>query len=136
MAQTKPNSALDRAPGDDELADVLGESYAAFRTLADDRAGATCVWKRYSNKGPWVLKVNEAARTLYYLVPQPNRFEVTVVLGARATDAALAGRVRPELHAAILSAKPYVEGRSVKVVVTGTDDLAAVEELVAVKVEP
>jgi hypothetical protein len=83
-----------------------------------------------------VLKVSAGERTLFYLTPQANQFEVTVVLGHRATDAALAGRVRPELHATIRSAKPYVEGRPVKVVVTGKEGLVGVEELVAVKLKP
>ena len=59
-----------------------------------------------------------------------------MVLGQHATDAALAGRVRPELHASIRAAKPYAEGRSVKVLVAGEEDLAGVEELVVVKLMP
>lgn len=59
-----------------------------------------------------------------------------MVLGQRATDAALGGRVRPELHATIRSAKPYVEGRPVKVVVSSKEDLVEIEELVAVKLKP
>ncbi len=137
MAKTEPSSAHDSgAPGDDELVNLLGRSHAAFQTLAHGRSGVTCEWKRYSKKGPWVLKVSEGDRTLFYLVPQANQFEVTVVLGQSATDAALAGRVRPELHATIRSAKPYVEGRSVKVVVTSKEDLVGVDELVAVKLKP
>lgn len=123
-------------PSDDALADRLGASYAAFRALAHDRAGVTFEWKRYSKKGPWALKVSEGERTLCYLVPHVDQFEVIVVLGQRATDAALAGRVRSELHAPIRAAKAYAEGRSVKVLVTGTEDLAAVEALVAVKLKP
>lgn len=137
MARAQPSSALEcGAPGDDELRDLLGASHAAFRALSHERADVTCEWKRYSKKGPWVMKVSEGERTLCYLVPRADQFGVTVVLGQRATDAALAGRVRPALHAAIRSAKAYAEGRSVKVLVTSTEDLAAIEELVAVKLRP
>jgi hypothetical protein len=137
VVKAKSSSAhTSGAPGDDELVKLLGRSHAAFQALAHDRAGVTCEWKQYSKKGPWALKVSEGERTLFYLVPQANQFEVTVVLGQRATDAALAGRVRPELHATIRSAKPYVEGRPVKVVVASEEDLLGVEELVAVKLNP
>lgn len=137
MATTQPRSAVEgAAPSDEDLRDQLGASHVAFRTLTQERSGAMCAWKRYSKKGPWVMKVSEGTRTLYYLVPHDGRFEVTVVLGERATDAALAGRVRPELHEAIRSAKAYVEGRSVTVPVSSAEDLAAVEELVAVKLKP
>ena len=136
MAKAKPSSVPAEAPGEDELVNLLGSSQGAFHALTHDRPGVTCEWKRYSRTGPWVLKVSAGERTLFYLTPQANQFEVTVVLGHRATDAALAGRVRPELHATIRSAKPYVEGRPVKVVVTGKEGLVGVEELVAVKLKP
>jgi hypothetical protein len=136
MPKAKPSSVQDGPPSADELTRLLGRSHTAFQAIAHDRAGATCEWKRYSTKAPWVLKISESERTLFYLMPQAGRFEVTVVLGERATEVALAGRVRPELHAAIRSAKPYVEGRPVRVMVTSRADLAGVEELVAVKLKP
>ena len=120
----------------DEMVGMLGKSKSAFLALTRDRAGATCEWKRYSKKSPWVMKVSEGDRTLFYVTPQANQFEVTVVLGERAAQAALAGRVREGLHAAIRSAKPYVEGRPVRVVVADKADLGGVAELVAVKLKP
>ena len=137
MAKAEPKPAHDSAaPDEDELVSLLGSSHAAFQALTRDRTGVTCEWKRYSKNTPWVLKVRQGERTLFYLMPQADQFEVTVVLGQRATDAALAGQVRPELHATIRSAKPYAEGRPVKIVVTGMEDLVGVEELVAVKLRP
>jgi hypothetical protein len=65
-----------------------------------------------------------------------DAFEATVVLGERAAQAALAGGVSKTLHASIRAAKPYVEGRPVRVMVKGQADLAGVEELVAVKLNP
>jgi hypothetical protein len=127
---------MGKAATADELAALLGKSHSAFQALSHERAGATCEWKRYSKKAPWVMKVSDGGRTLYYLTPQANQFEVTVVLGERATAAALAGRVRTELHEVIRTARPYVEGRPVRVVVSGMADLAGVAELVAVKLKP
>ena len=136
MARVKKSSKRpDGAPGPGELATLLGPSHEAVQALAR-RAGATSEWKRYSSSAPWVLKVSQGARTLYYVAPRAGRFEVTVVLGKRATEAALAGRVRAALHAAIRSAKPYVEGRPVRVMVGGTADLEGVAELVSVKLNP
>jgi Protein of unknown function (DUF3788) len=137
VPKAKPGSKDEgKVPSADELAGLLGTSNSAFLALTHDRARATCEWKRYGTKSPWVLKVSEGDRTLFYVTPQANQFEVTVVLGERAAQAALAGRVRGELHAAIRSAKPYVEGRAVRVVVAGKADLAGVAELVAVKLKP
>ena len=137
MPKVKPGLEDEgKAPSADELVGLLGKSKSAFLALTHDRAGPTCEWKRYSKKSPWVMKVSEGDRTLFYVTPQANQFEVTVVLGQRAAQAALAGEVREGLHAAIRSAKPYVEGRPVRVVIAGKADLAGVAELVAVKLKP
>lgn len=118
------------------LKKLLGSAYPAFQTLAKSSGGKTSEWKRYSMKSPWVKKVSQGERTLYYLKPQPDFVEVTVVLGERATEAALAGRVSKSLHEAIRSAKPYAEGRPVRVPVRDKEDISAVDELVAVKLRP
>ena len=125
MPKAKPGlKGEGKPPPADELVRLLGKAKSAFLALTHDRPGATCEWRRYNEKSPWVMKVSEGDRTLFYVTPQANQFEVTVVLGERATRAALAGRVREGLHAAIRSAKPYVEGRPVRVVVAGKADLA------------
>lgn len=87
-------------------------------------------------ESPWVLKVSQGDRTLMCATPMADAFEGTVVLGERAAQAALAGRASKPLHASIRAAKPYVEGRPVRVMVKGQADVARVEELVAVKLNP
>jgi hypothetical protein len=130
----KPSRA--EVPRDADLATLLGRSHTAFRKLADRADGSTAEWRRYGKASPWVLKVSLAKRTLYYLQPERGGFKVTVVLGARATQAALAGQVSRRLHAGIRAAKPYVEGRPVSVVVRRMADVADVEELLAAKLRP
>ena len=137
MKKAKPDPVLDgRPPSAREIATLLGRSHAAFVALTHCRAGVTCEWKRYSKNSPWVLKVSQGDRTLLYATPKANAFEATVVLGERAAQAALGGRVSKRLHASIRAAKPYVEGRPVRIMVKGQADLAGVEELVAVKLSP
>jgi hypothetical protein len=134
-AKPVPSDAA-RPPTSRELTALLGESYAAFRALTQRGAAVTCEWKRYSQKSPWVLKVSQGDRTLFYATPKVESFEATVVLGERATEAALDGRVSRKIHPSIRAAKTYVEGRPVRIVVRGEADLASVEELVAVKLNP
>ena len=136
MRKANPNSkGENKPPSTRELATLLGGSYAAFQTLTRRSTGTTRVWRRYGKKSPWVLKVSQGERTLLYVTPKRGEFEVTVVLGERAVEAALTGRVRESLHTSIRSAKRFVEGRSIRVVVSGERDLAGVNELVAVKLQ-
>jgi hypothetical protein len=130
---TAAKDATPPAAGD--VATLLGKSYAQF-TVLTSRPGAASEWRRYSKSGPWVVKVSAGARTLFYIAPKSGHCEVTVVLGERAVAAALAGRVEKKLHSSIREAKSYVEGRPVRVLVRTKADVKAVEELVAVKLEP
>lgn len=132
--QIPPSTA--RPPTTRELTTLLGDSYAAFLALTQRGPAVSRDWKRYSKQSPWVLKVSQRDRTLFYATPMAEAFEVTVVLGERATEAALAGRVSRELHPSIRAARKYVEGRPVRVVIRDQADLAGVEQLVAVKLNP
>ena len=137
MKKAKADPAVDsRPPSPREVATQLGRSHAAFVALTQRGSGVTREWKRYTRTSPWTLKVSQGDRTLLYATPKADAFEATVILGERATEAALGGRVSKRLHASIRAAKSYVEGRVVRVTVRGQADVAAVEELVAVKLKP
>jgi hypothetical protein len=136
MRKTKADAMLDdEPPSARELAALLGASHAAFIALTRRRSGRTAEWKRYSKTAPWTVKVTRGGRALFYATPKPGAFEATVVLGERAAQAALGGRVSKSLHASIRGAKPYVEGRPVRIMVRDERDLAGVEELIAVKLD-
>ena len=124
-----------KPPTASDVATLLGNAYAPFKVLTS-RPGAVSEWRRYGKGGPWVVKVGEGDRTLFYVAPKSGHCEVTVVLGERAVAAALAGRVEKKLHSSIREAKSYVEGRPVRVLVRTKADVKAVEELVAVKLDP
>jgi hypothetical protein len=114
---------------------VLGESYPAFQALVALAGPGAAEWRRYTKNSPWVLKVSEGKRSLFYARPDLGYLSVTVLLSERAVDAALAGRVSRRLHEAIRSAKVYPEGRPVNVVVKRPSDFAKVEQLIALKRE-
>jgi len=128
-----PTSAPPTAP---ELARLFGRAHAAYEALTERFKRATWEWKRYSKEGPWALKVSAGKRTLFYVKPGRGSFEVTVLLGERATKAALGGRVSKGLHASIQGARAYAEGRPVRVAVKSKRDLAGVNELIDVKLNP
>jgi hypothetical protein len=122
-------------PTESEMAAVLGDAYPAFQALVGRAGAGAAEWRRYTRNSPWVLKVSQGKRSLFYARPDSGHLRVTVLLGGRAVDAALAGRVSKRLHDSIRKAKVYPEGRPVSVVVKRPSDLAKVEELIAVKLE-
>ena len=122
-------------PSESEMRGVLGEAYARFQDLVSQAGPDAAEWRRYTKKSPWVLKVSDGKRSLFYARPDAGHLRVTVLLGDRAVEAALAGRVSKGLHQSIRRARVYAEGRPVTVLVKRLSDLAHVEELIAVKRE-
>jgi hypothetical protein len=123
-------------PDEDALVGPLGGSRPAFDRLRGRRPGTSAEWRRYAKDGPWTLKVIEAKRTLYYLTPGNSEFDVTLILGERATEAALEAHDVPDAQKqALREAHPYAEGRGIRVTVRDDGDVAVVERLLAIKLE-
>lgn len=136
MAQeVRVAAAESHPPTESEMAAALGEMYPAFQALVGRAGPGAAEWRRYSLKSPWVLKVSQGKRSLFYARPESGHVLVTVLLGGRAVEAALAGQVSKRLHASIREAKVYPEGRPVSVVIRKPSDIAGVEQLIAVKLE-
>jgi hypothetical protein len=124
-------------PGEAELERWLGGALEAFEQLRSIRPGATSEWRRYSKAGPWTVKVVLAKRTLWYLTPTEEGLHISMVFGGRATEAVLAADDVPEtVKAALRDARPYAEGRGIRLPVAGTADVGLLERLLAIKLAP
>jgi hypothetical protein len=134
-AAKAPAIVPEQPPSESEMKAALGEAYAAFQDLVARAGPGAAEWRRYTKNSPWVLKVSQGKRALFYARPDSGHLRVTVLLGARAVDAALAGAVSKRLHESIRGAKTYPEGRPVSVLVKRPSDLTKVEQLIAVKLE-
>ena len=135
MVTTKvPKAVPARPPSESELKEVLGDAYSAFQGLLTRAGPGAAEWRRYTDNSPWVLKVTQGKRSLFYARLDSGHLKVTVLLGSRAVEAALAGQVSKGLHGSIRKAKAYPEGRPVSVAIRKPSDFAKVEELIAAKV--
>lgn len=114
---------------------ALGEAYQGFQRLVAQAGPGAAEWRKYTKNSPWVLKVSEGKRSLFYARPEAGHLKITVLLPERAVEAALAGRISRALRESIRSAKSYPEGRPVSVLVKRSSDIAKVEALIAVKRE-
>jgi hypothetical protein len=135
MARKTETEAPGKPPSESEMRAALGEAYPAFRDMVARAGPGAAEWRKYTKSSPWVLKVSDGRRSLFYARPDEGHVRVTVLLGERAVEAALAGRVSKWLHEVIRGAKAYPEGRPVSVLLKRASDLASIEELLAVKRE-
>ena len=124
-------------PTDKELAAALGPAKAIWDNLLANVAqecGATVLeWKCYSPKWGWWLRVKRKARTIVWLSPSQDCFEVLFILGEAAMAAARQTKLPQRVLQIINEAPKYPEGSGVRLRVKSRRDLAAVKKLARIK---
>lgn len=93
-------------------------------------------WKASKIAFGHVCLLRYKKRTLLYLLPEPASVTVAIVLGERAYGLAMASTLSAAIKQSLSEARPYAEGRGIRVPVNTTRDLATVRKLVAVKLTP
>lgn len=120
---------------------ALHERLGAAATLWDAIIAAakqrapkvTEAWHFAGKKIGWSLRLVDGDRILVYLTPDDGVFRVGLVLGGKAVAAARAAGLSV-LAAQILDAAPkYAEGHGVRFPVAVREDMAAFDELLAIK---
>lgn len=134
-----PNAFIGRTkpPTEEDLAVALQASKGAWDRLLADLAGQYGVtgheWKSYSPKAGWSLRVTRKARTIVWLSPQHDSFEVLFILGDKAMRAARQSDLPKRIVEALKEAPKYPEGTGVRLRVKSPRHLAALEKLAAIK---
>ncbi len=133
-------SALDdksKKPDDGMVADVLGQSKglwdAILAHLAEACPGVQHEWGFTGAKWGWSLRPKDKKRTIVYLTPCRGSFLASFALGEKAVAAAENSGLPPQVLEAIRTAKPYVEGRGVRIEVHRQTDVETVKKLIALK---
>lgn len=123
-------------PTEEAMRALLGPSAGLWREatlLLERRFGARGELRFYGRSYGWALRYRRKGRALASLYPAEKRFTVQVVVPA-SVEKALAERLRPSTRALLEGATAYREGRWLFLPVTGHEDLAELEGLLAAKV--
>jgi hypothetical protein len=137
-----PNAFIGKtqAPADGDVAKALGPAKEAWDKivagLAAEHGVTAQVWKSYSPKAGWALRLLRGKRTIVWLAPcEGHCFQVLFILG----DKALAAARECGLSAASLrlldEAPKYPEGTGVRLLIKGMKDVPTVKKLAVVKLE-
>ncbi len=118
------------------LEHALGKTYTlwqeieAFALKAHPKA--TFLWN-YANKYGWSLRIMEPKRAIVYLLPRDGFFKTAFVFGAKATEQVLQSNVDKTIKTELEQAKPYAEGRGIRIEVRTKKQLNDIKELVKIK---
>lgn len=123
------------APSEAELYALLEAAAAQWQQIEQDvvQDKTTAEWKFYTKKAGWVRVIRKGKRTLFYMLPGAGAFAITFVFGEKATEAVMASEVSQALKDALLSATPYMEGRSLAMEIRQETDLQDFVRLLVIK---
>ena len=128
-----------RQPTAAEIVSALGPSEPLWRDLITWLASEKNVkeqdWSSVSPKYGWALRLKLKKRTIVYLGPSTGCFHASFVLGARAVVAARESTLPKAMLQAIDQAPRYAEGTGLRLIVRNQKDLAAIQQLVAIKLQ-
>ncbi|MDQ0359684.1 DUF3788 family protein [Breznakia pachnodae] len=125
-------------PTEEMLKNTLGGSYRVLTSLkerSDEYGDITYEWKMYSKKSGWTQLVKQKKRTLFYILPRENYFEVSFVFGDRAVEALEASELADNLKKELREARKYMEGRGISISLQADSNLKDVLLLLKAKVE-
>ncbi len=124
-------------PTDADLADALGAAKTVWddllATLARDQIATSHEWKTHHAKWGWSLRVLKKRRTIVWLSPGRDGFNVLFILGPQAVAAARAARLPAKVRQALATAPRYPEGTGLRLVARSGRALPALRQLAAIK---
>lgn len=119
---------------------ALGRAYPLWagivRAVEELASPLDLEWKPSKSAFGHVCKLRHKKRTLLYLLPEPASVTVAIVLGERAFGLAMASTLSAAIKKSLSEARPYAEGRGIRVPVRATRDLATIKKLVTIKLTP
>lgn len=94
---------------------------------------ATEEWKYPGVKYGWSFRVKDKKRVIVYLLPRENHFLVALVFGPKATEMVLESPVADKIKNDLKAAKPYAEGRGIRIPVKNQEDIRDIKQLIDIK---
>jgi hypothetical protein len=116
----------------------LGSSKALWDQLIAELEGEqklTLEWNSYSIKAGWALRLKRESRNIVYLSPSQGGFMASFALSEKAILAARAVKFPKHVLKIIAEAKKYAEGTAVRIIVSGSAEVAVVKRLTKIKLE-
>jgi len=128
-----------KKPGEAELKTALSKTFPYWKTLEEftlkAEPSAKGDWHFSGPKYGWSYRINDKKRVIIYLLPRDGFFKTAFVFGGKAYKEVIASDVSDEIKNELKAAKPYAEGRGIRLEVKSKNILSDIKELVKIKVQ-
>lgn len=126
-------------PAHTDLESGIGQCYACWTRLADTTLRlypeGIGEWNYPGPKFGWSYRIRDKKRAIIYLLPREGYFKVAFVYGEKAFDEVMKSSVNQMIKDELSSAKPYREGRGIRLDVRDDSILSDLEILIRIKLQ-
>lgn len=127
---TPTQSDLDLALGDNYVHWKTIQEYA--KTLYDN---AFVEWNYSGIKYGWSFRIKDKKRVIVYLLPRNKFFKVALVFGEKAYKEILEAPINEFIKNELKNAKPYAEGRGIRIEIKDDSMLTDIKKLIEIKIK-
>ncbi len=113
-------------PTEQTLQDALGDVYQQYRELDEMTSAYQKEWAFTKGSG-WMLKVFDAKKALFYLIPLKRQLKISMAIRENERDLLLREESLAVYQERLQSAKKFSEGYAIQFLVAGGSDLAGAE---------
>lgn len=125
-------------PDEQELQKALNNTYPLWNAIKEytlkKAPAATQQWKHSGTKFGWGFRISDKKRVLVYLLPREGFFRVAMIFGQKAVDALIAADIADNIKTELLAARPFAEGRGIRLEVKGLCVLEDIRQLIDIKI--
>jgi len=128
-----------KRPGEAELKTVLNKTFPYWKSIEEftlkTMPAAKGIWHFSGAKFGWSYRISDKKRVIIYLLPRDKFFKCAFVFGGKAYEKVLLSNVSDEFKNELKAAKPYAEGRGIRLEVKSKTILSNIKELVKIKIK-
>lgn len=125
-------------PSTHDLEHGLGETYPIWESFEaftlENHPNATCEWNFSGEKLGWSFRIKDPKRVLIYLLPRDNFFKAAFVFGQKAMNQILESDIAASIQTALQDAKPYAEGRGIRIDIKDPSIIEDIQKLIKIKI--
>ncbi len=127
-----------KTPPSSDLKKALGKTYDAWikiETFTQEIAPKTiAAWHFSGEKFGWSYRISDSKRVFVYLLPRENYFKVALVFGNKAVLQIQQSDISEQIIKELLEAKPYAEGRGIRIDVRDNENIRDIQKLIEIKI--
>jgi hypothetical protein len=125
-------------PTEASLMEALGENYQLWKIISEyvhiKYPGAVDQWSHSGKKYGWNFRIKDKKRAIVYLLPREGYFKTAFVFGEKATEVVMQSNVSNEIKGELSLARPYVEGRGIRIDVKNEAIVEDIRQLIDIKI--